>query len=181
MKFFYENVYEPEEDTYLLLDLVKNKKGKILDMGSGSGILGLTNAFFNPENIVYCVDVDENAIKTINKNKKINKIKNAMAIKSDLFSNMNEKFDYIFFNPPYLPGNKYKDLDGGKYGDEIILKFLRDVKKYLNNNGTVYLLFSSHTRQDRIYALLKKLNFNYKIIKEKNLFFEKLFVLEIKL
>ena len=59
---------------------------------------------------------------------------------SNLFKNLDEKFDTIIFNPPYLPSDpKLKDLtlDGGKKGYELIQKFLKQAKKYLEKNGII--------------------------------------------
>ena len=67
---------------------------------------------------------------------------------SNLFKNLDEKFDTIIFNPPYLPSDpKLKDLtlDGGKKGYELIQKFLKQAKKHLEKKGIILLLFSPFT------------------------------------
>jgi release factor glutamine methyltransferase len=87
----------------------------------------------------------------------------------------------IVFNPPYVPSEEIIDFstDGGKKGSEIILKFLNGLKKHLNKKGVCYLLISSHNNLSKIKKEIKQNNLKYKIINEKNIFFEKLNVLKI--
>ena len=94
-----------------------------------------------------------------------------------------QKFDLIIFNPPYLPESKYdngKDTTGGKKGDEIILRFVKDLKYYLTNDGICFLLTSSLTPEKRWKTEAEK-HFKVKKIAEKKLFFEKIYVWEISL
>lgn len=124
---------------------------------------------------IICADIDKQAIKLL-------KRKGFLAINSDLFSRIKSKFDFIIFNPPYLPGHKYdrkKDTTGGKSGDETILRFLRQSKKHLSRQGKIFLLISSLTPKNRIYPYLRE-NYKFKIVAEKNLFFEKLEILLIE-
>jgi len=172
-------VYPVSEDSLLLVKVVRKflkkpkNKDKImyLDMGAGSGVLAETaiNCGIKKEKI-FCVDINSEAVKFV-KNKGFN------CIKSNLFSKLKgKKFDLISFNAPYLPENKYDkkpDTTGGKRGDEVAIRFLKQVKKHLNNGGKVFLLISSLTPFDRI----KK--FGLKIIARKKIFFEELLVLEI--
>ena len=167
-------VYEPREDSYLLenslTSYVKNKS--VLDMGSGSGILAKTALKLGANNVI-CADIDKEAVKELKK-------QNLKAIQSDLFSKIEEKFDIILFNPPYLPLDERESKEsqrqttGGKEGDEIILKFLKSSKKHLNKNGKILLLLSSLTPRKRINLLLNKLNMSKKTIAQENHFMEKL-------
>lgn len=173
-------IYSPAEDSYLLSNIlskfVKNKDIKALDMGSGSGIQGetLINLGIEQRNITL-VDINSNAIKHLKKTFPQSKV-----IKSNLFSKVKGKFDLVIFNPPYLPEDKFdkeKDTSGGKVGDETIIKFLKQLKKHLNNNGKCFLLTSSLTPMKNIKQEFK--NYKTKIIAHKKLFFEELFVYEI--
>lgn len=177
-------MYFPAEDSYLLkkclekqLSKLKNKNFKILDMGSGSGIQASSCKKLGFKNIV-CADIDSETIKFLRKQK-------FKAIKSNLFSklkNKNNKFDLIIFNPPYLPEHKFdkkKDTTGGKKGYETIIRFLKQSKKHLSDEGKIFLLFSSLSKPKIIKQHLKKLDYQFKLLAEKNLFFEKLFVYEV--
>tara|TARA_Y100000310_G_scaffold345778_2_gene469740 strand:- start:1564 stop:2079 length:516 start_codon:yes stop_codon:yes gene_type:complete len=170
-------IYEPREDSFLLLEYVKEySKGKVLDLGCGSGIL--SKGALEETKDVLGVDINEEAVDYC-KNQGIN------AIKSDLFENVKNKFDLIIFNPPYLPLDKNEDKDtrllttGGKKGDEIIGRFLKEAKNYLEDNGNILILFSSLSGD--ILNLFKKYNYKFKLLKEKKLFFEMLYVYELTL
>jgi len=149
-------IYEPKEDSFLLEKAVrKYAKGKsFLDMGSGSGIAAEAAKETGAKSIL-ASDINQEAVDFL-KNKGI------LAVKSDLFDKIKGKFDIIAFNPPYLPKDKREDKEsslattGGKKGDEIILKFLKDALKHLENNGVILLILSSLTPKGRINRLINK-------------------------
>ena len=171
-------VYKPQEDSYLLVQEIKNyikalnnKNIKVLDMGSGSGIQAKTCLKLGIKNVL-TTDINPKAIAYLKKSKLKTK-------KSNLFSNIKSKFDLIIFNPPYLPENKYdKQLDttGGKKGYEIINKFLTQSRSHLNKDGKILLLFSNLSRPNIIKKYAKKIGYKYKKLSEKTVFFEKLYV-----
>jgi len=176
--------YQPAEDSYLISDCVKkyvyklkSKKIKVLDMGTGSGFQSknIINFGIKKENIS-AADINAYAIREAKKLK-------ISVIKSDLFDKIkNKKFNLIVFNPPYLPEDKYdKEIDtaGGKRGDEIITRFIQDLKSYLLPGGICFLLTSSLT-PNSWKKEVKKQKLNMKKIKTKNIFFEKLYVWEIR-
>jgi release factor glutamine methyltransferase len=169
-------MYPVSEDSLFLAEVLKDylketkNKDKIeyLDMGTGSGILSeIALKYLKKENIL-AVDIDKECVKHMKKVK---------CIHSNLFSKVKGKFNIITFNAPYLPEDKYdKKLDttGGKEGDEVSLKFIRQAKNHLSKRGVILLLISSLTPFYRI----KK--FKPKIIAKKKLFFEELLVLEFR-
>ena len=168
-------IYEPREDSYLLQKYVlKYAKGKVLDMGTGSGIQAETAMKKTKD--VLAADINLEAVEYV-KNKKIN------AVQSDLFSNINGKFDLIIFNPPYLSDDKkVKDiaLDGGKKGYELLENFLKQAKNYLNKNGKILILFSSLTKKNKVDKILKENRYIFECLETKRIFFEELYVYLIK-
>lgn len=169
-------MYEPREDSFFLLRHIKKytyENDQVLEIGTGSGILAQEVAKYS--NVVAC-DIDKKIIKRLEKE---NKNPNLKFIFSDLFSNVEGKFDLIFFNPPYLPSDKIKDkeLDGGNKGTEIIARFLYHAKKYLKRNGKILLLCSSLNKY--IEELFIKYDYRFKKIDEQKMFFEKLFIYEL--
>lgn len=170
-------IYQPNEDSYLLSNFlkkyfIKHKINSYLDVGTGSGILSETASKFIDKKNILVSDINSNALKFLKK-------KGFNTIKSDLFQNIKGKFDLITFNVPYLPLDPREPISsqyattGGKTGDEISIRFLKQAKKHLNKNGKIFLLISSLTPMERI----KK--FNPKIVARKKLFMEELLILEI--
>ena len=173
-------IYEPKEDSFLLEKAVrKYSKGKsFLDMGSGSGIQAKA-ALENKAKSVLAADISEEAVRNLKKQK-------ISAIKSDLFSKIKDKFDIIALNPPYLPEDAREDKEsqlattGGKKGDEIILKFLKQAKSHLNKKGIILLVVSSLTPKRKILELLMKQNLKKEAILSEKFFFETLEVWKIE-
>ncbi|HRZ86076.1 MAG TPA: methyltransferase [Candidatus Paceibacterota bacterium] len=184
--------YHPSDDSFLLCDVVEKylrkfsslelEKMKVIDMGTGSGIQSMNclNFGIKKENLI-AIDSNISAIKHV-------KILGLNAIKSDLFSNLKEskikeKFDLIIFNPPYLPEHKYdkkKDTTGGKKGDETIIRFIKQLKSHLSKKGVCFLLTSSITPEKIWQFETKKQGFKIKQVAKKTIFYEDLFVWEIK-
>jgi len=165
-------IYEPSDDTFLLAEQVKKLvQGKVLDLGTGSGYLAEIAIKNNCQ--VLAADINQECVTYCN-NKRIK------TIQSDLFSNIKDKFDYIIFNPPYLPEDKDEDEEsklittGGKRGNEIIIKFFNQVKSHLNPNGKILILVSSLTPD--IEKIITSNGFKFKKLSSKKLFFEGLYV-----
>ena len=129
-------IYSPREDSYflseILKDKIKNIEIKVLEIGCGSGIQLETLSELGVENIYSC-DINEFAVKQC-------KSLGFNSIQSNLFENINGKFDLIIFNPPYLPEDPLESKSSkiittaGKHGNEIINEFLKQAKNHLNEN-----------------------------------------------
>jgi len=172
-------IYQPAEDSYLLEEQVKKfAKGKsFLDMGAGSGIQSLAAKSAGASSVL-AADINPEAVKHL-KSLKIN------SVQSNLFAKVKGKFDIVAFNPPYLPRDKQEDKDsqlattGGKRGDEIIIKFLKQSVKHLNPRGIILLVLSSLTPTDKILPLLSKLKLKHSVLSSRKLFMEELYVWKI--
>lgn len=175
------NIYEPREDSFLLeRNVEKYAKGKVLDMGTGTGILALAAAKNKKARSVTAADVNREAVLYV-LDVCMNEGMPITVVQSDLFENIEEKFDTIIFNPPYLPndGSSDKALDGGKEGYEVIERFLTDAKNHLRSKGQILLLFSSLTDKKIVDAILKRENYKYKQLDSMKLDFEELYVYRI--
>ena len=175
-------IYEPAEDSYFLSEILteeisksarKNQDLTFLEIGAGSGIQleRALNSGIKKKNIFSC---DANS-KAVRKCKELG----FNCIQSDLFENIDGKFDIIVFNPPYLPEDKREDEDsklattGGKKGSEIINRFLKQAKPRLKKQGRIFLLASSLTKGINFKPYKKKL------LGKKKMFFEEIYVWEI--
>ncbi|MBN2421416.1 methyltransferase [Candidatus Woesearchaeota archaeon] len=188
-------MYEPAEDSYLLAEEVKKFAfGKVLDVGTGSGIQAITASKLKSVKSVLAVDVNgeavsflKNKIKKEIKNKKEKKyLKKIKAIKSDLFSNARGKFDTIIFNPPYLPFDSREPEDsrlattGGKQGYETLQIFLYDLNNHLTKKGFALILFSSLTNKEKVEGFIEDICFDFEKLSEQKVSFETLYVYKIK-
>lgn len=180
------SVYEPAEDTYLLAKYAKDLKGIIIEIGIGSGYVSLVNAKSNPQNKVFGVDLNPEAVENAKHNAIKNNISNVNFFVSDLFSSVRGMFDAIVFNPPYLPtekkervkGELNRAFDGGKDGRKILDVFLAGFGKHLKTKGTLLLVHSSLNNQDKTISILKNKGFKVEILEERSFFFEKLLLLK---
>tara|TARA_B100000965_G_scaffold8148_1_gene6298 strand:- start:7147 stop:7974 length:828 start_codon:yes stop_codon:yes gene_type:complete len=106
--FYVDNrVLIPRDETELIIDIlldqdIKNTS-KIIDLGTGSGCLGISIALELPESSVLGVDKYLDAIDVAIKNKDIHRVSNFNVKQSDWFSNVNEEnFELVVSNPPYI-------------------------------------------------------------------------------
>jgi len=171
-------MYEPREDSELMAEFLakiieKEKPKTFLDMGCGSGLQSVAALRVGMRKKgILAVDIDDLALK---ETKKLG----IHAVKSDLFKNVEGKFDLIAFNPPYLPAERYdkqKDTTGGKEGWETIERFLSRVKNHLAEKGKILLLFSSLTNRKKVGDIIKSKGFKFRLLTEKNLFMEHLYL-----
>ncbi len=184
-----DTVYIPEEDSFLLAGCVKRyAKGRVLDIGCGSGIQGIT-ALKNPKvTEVTFSDINPKALKyakdalTEENNSKSKKVH---FIHSDLFNNIKDTYDTIIFNPPYLPEDELdKEVlitTGGKHGYELTETFLKQAKSHLNIDSQILLLFSSLSDKGKIDNIIKSLDYNKFQIGKESVFMEQLYVYQIKI
>ena len=180
--------YEPSEDSHLLEKWVKKlARGRVLDMGTGSGILAIAACEKEEVTKVVGMDIQKATIDFCRKKGKHEKARFAV---SDLFSalegaknkNTLRKFDTIIFNAPYLPSDrKYPDpaLDGGKHGYETIERFLKEANDCLENEGIILLLFSSLTKKEKVDGFVKENLLESVLLEEQGHSFERLFAYKI--
>ena len=171
------DIYEPAEDTLLLLDNIHCGR-RVLEIGAGSGIISIHCAKQGSE--VVTVDIDEDSVNYVMRAAKREHV-DIKVIRSDLFENVDGKFDTIIFNPPYLPGEPedLKDRQwagGGEHGDLTILRFLEQADEYLEDNGEIYIVLSSFNRLE----LLNRYPFKFKQIAKMKLSFHEIYVYLLK-
>lgn len=160
----YKNVYNcfnNSSTSFFIKSLPKlpNNINKLLDMGCGSGGLGIYYKLNNNKLNVTFADIKKCAIKNTKKNLKKNKLK-CKCIRTNLFNNIFEKYDAIIFNIPYDHFTKRYNINQYDYKGKIFKQFITKVKKFLNKNGKIFFTFSNLSKKDLL--LLVKLK--YKIL-----------------
>jgi release factor glutamine methyltransferase len=169
------SVYPPSEDSYMLQRHVERLvSGKVLDMGTGSGIQAVTAALKHEVEHVLAVDINPEAIEAARRRASDAGVLHKMAFKkSDLFEEIDGRFNWIVFNPPYLPyeeGLPDPTWVGGEKGCETIERFLGGARDHLTAGGFILLVYSSETGINGGGC-----GYNWEVLEEKTLFFERLY------
>lgn len=155
---------------------IKKVKGKkrALDIFSGSGCIGVALLKNVPNLLCDISEIDKDLLGQIKKNLRINRIKENRykVIKSDVFSNIKGKYDFILSNPPYISKTRknkiqksvlkyepHKALFGGEDGLLYIKRFLKSAKERLNNDGKIYMEFDCVQKKE-IGKLIKKYKYS---------------------
>lgn len=131
------------EKTIKYINKYFNNEIKILDIGTGSGCIAITLNKLLDNSRVTAVDISKNALDVARENNKINNT-DVNFIESDVFSNINDKYDVIISNPPYISYDEgimdvvynnephmalYADDNGLYFYDKILM----ECRKYLND------------------------------------------------
>ena len=142
--------YETEEVLHACLPFI-NKNSRVLDLCCGSGYLGLSIKHKTNADVVLS-DMDDEAILQTQENAQLNNL-HVQVIKSDLFDNIQGKFDLIVSNPPYIPDDHVLDesvvkhepkiaLFGGKDGNDFYKKIIAQAPNFLTPQGVLVLEIS---------------------------------------
>jgi release factor glutamine methyltransferase len=178
------DVYGPREDTHFLLDTLENEhlSGAGLEMGTGTGFIAIHVS--QKFDTITAVDIDKKAVELAVHNTLLNNVNNMRVVHSDLFTHIDDKFDVIIFNPPYVPCNEmYTPFNvsyhGGEDGRRVIDAFIEQFPEYITPQGSVYLLQSSLCGIKKTRNAITQKGFEPSILGTKPLFFEKLVIFKI--
>lgn len=120
--------------TRTLIEVLLNENlyGDVLDVGCGYGVIGIIlSSFFNNRiNSVSMVDVNLRAIHLTKMNIKENKVNNCNTFVSNVYENIDKKYDFIITNPPI------------RAGKEVVYKILKEAKEHLKENGCLYYVIN---------------------------------------
>ena len=127
------DVLIPEAETAELVEWVLQSSPqtplKVLDLGTGSGVIGITLALERPQWDVTLSDISTDALKVARKNAQRFNL-DLPLIQSDLFDKLsNDRFDLIITNPPYIARNATQIMD------EAVLKFEPEIALFADENG----------------------------------------------
>jgi release factor glutamine methyltransferase len=150
------HVLVPRADTEILIEKALSKINvhdlyEILDLGCGTGIIGITIALERPLSNVTLIDQSEHAIQNTKENQTLHQVTNVMIQKSDWFSTLDQtRFDVILSNPPYLEDNdphlsqglEDEPLDAlvsGPTGIEAIQYIIENAKNHIKPSGWLFI------------------------------------------
>jgi len=137
---------------------IESEPIKIIDIGTGSGVIAITLAYELKNSFVYATDISKDALELALENAKIFKVeKRVEFVLGDLFDPLRNKnlvnsFDCIVSNPPYVKDSDYKNLDKeikdfepevaflcGDDGIKFHKKIAKEGVKYLKKGGLLGL------------------------------------------
>jgi release factor glutamine methyltransferase len=173
--FVDENVLVPRPETEIIIEKIlesfDTSEKTVLDLGTGSGAIGLSLSKERKDWGVFCSDISFDAIKVARKNKYKNEV-DAIFINSDwLEAYADNTFDIIVSNPPYIdPDDPRIHSDGLKYepihaliSDQKGLKDIETIicqsKEVLVNKGSLFIEHG-HDQSGEVELLLEKYNFS---------------------
>ena len=146
----------PRPETELLMELALKEtlppSPRVLDVGTGSGVIALTLAAELPQSDVSAVDVSPDALDLARQNaQRLGLAERVRFFQSDLLQSVEGGFDLIAANLPYIPGGEIAGLarevqrdpvlalDGGPVGTEIVEKLIDQARAHLKPGGRLVL------------------------------------------
>lgn len=175
---------ETEELIYKVIEYIKsiNKNNiKILDLCTGSGIIGITlrKELESKSLKVVASDISEEALKVAKENAIMNEAE-VKFIQSDIFENINEKFDIIVSNPPYIAYSDKITMEDNVlnydphlalFAEEDGMYFYREIvensKEYLNKDGMIFFEIG-YDQREKILKLANENEFKAEVYKDIN-------------
>lgn len=165
----------PRPETEQLMELILRgslpERPKVLDVGTGSGVIALTLAAELPEAEVSAVDISPDALALAGENAERLGLKDKIHfLQSDLLSGVEGAFDLIVANLPYIAAEEIASLsrevkhdpvlalDGGTVGSEIIERLISQARGHLNRGGRLALEIG-HDQSAQLAAELERQNY----------------------
>lgn len=186
----FEKVYEPAEDSFLLLDSLEQemeylqkryKNPVVVEIGCGSGVVTtFIHKNIIPNGLFLTTDVNPHACRS----SKATSLKNGGttfldSLQSDLTTSIRPNLiDVLIFNPPYVPAEEvpeipksesdYEWLDlallGGSDGMIVTNRLLANFNQILSPNGIAYILFCARNKPKEVTESLKSQGWDSELI-----------------
>ena len=167
--------FETEQLVYRVYEFIKNNFSsnlKVIDLGCGSGVIGITLKKLLDNVDVTCLDISNDALDLTRENAMLLDA-DIRLIKGNMLEEINEKFDVIVSNPPYIKTNE--EIEGivkdnephlALYGGVDGLDFYKEILSKAQNNLNDKFLIAfeiGETQKDDIINLANKYFDNIKI------------------
>ena len=186
--FVNNKVLIPRPETEILIDaaiknLLEKKNPFIIDIGTGSGCIGITLAIEIKKSNVLSIDISKDALLIAKNNAESHNIKNIQFLEIDILKNdINKKADLIISNPPYISKNELStlmpevknhepkiSLTDNKDGFTFYERFVSLFPKILKNDGAAIIEVGRKDHSIRVLDIFKKNGIkNIKVIKDLN-------------
>ena len=165
---------ETEELVEFLKSEIENPKSKILDVGTGSGVIALSLTAKFPDAEILAVDISDDALALAQENAaRLSLAGRVRFLKSDLFENVEGTFDLVVANLPYVSTQARETLSrevlhdpavavfAGAHGDELVRKLIAQAPSRLHSGGMLALEIGISQSDALLSALAEK---NYRDI-----------------
>lgn len=193
----YMDVYEPAEDTYLMMDALKEDLKLLqrpemrfptcLEIGTGTGVLITYLAKLLGHGVYYATDINPHAAHLARQTLLQNKIVGDVVLTdlvSGLCDRLHQMVDVVIFNPPYVPtppeemkgDGISRAWAGGERGREVLDRILPQFKKIVRPSGLVYLVILKANDPKEIVTLMNKEGFDANQILERKAGREQLYI-----
>lgn len=168
LKFFVdEHTLIPRADTETLVEeIIKRSPQRILDIGTGSGAIGISLGYYLPNSKVTCMDISPGAVAMAEKNAELNSVKAEIVLSDIMSMDIEGKYDCIVSNPPYIksgviPGlqkevREYEPLtalDGGEDGLDFYRRIITAAAQTLEDNG-ILAFETGHDQAEAVSDLM---------------------------
>ncbi len=140
---------------HTFLDNNENSSKKLLDVGCGYGVMGITINYFLRDLSLTMVDINLRALSLAEENSKVLE-KDCKVFESNALDNITENQDYIICNPPI------------RAGKETIYKIYEQSYEYLNHSGELYIVIQKKQGADSSKKKLTEVYGNCEVIAKKS-------------
>jgi release factor glutamine methyltransferase len=169
---------ETEELVELVESKVENRELRIVDVGTGSGVIALTLAMKFPEAEILAVDISDDALALAQENAaRLKLVDRVRFLKSNLLENVEGTFDLVVANLPYISTQDHDTLSrevlhdpavalfASARGDELVRELIAQAPSQLRPGGMLALEIGIGQSEALLSALAEK---NYRDISFKN-------------
>jgi release factor glutamine methyltransferase len=170
------DVYEPAEDTFLLLDSLEKDAEfltnldpfMILEIGSGSGIVISFLSLILPYRLLFATDINRNACQSTIETSILNQT-NVHVINTQFMNSLRVQPEVIIFNPPYVPSTQQElgqdDIKaswaGGIDGRQVIDSLISNLESF---KGVLYLVLVNENKPKEICDMMAQKGFKSTLI-----------------
>lgn len=136
----------------LLKNVTVKENDKVLDVGCGIGVMGISIGKMHPEVSVEMVDVNLRAINLAKDNAILNKLENTVIYESNCYENVSGQFDLIVTNPPIRAGKK------------VVLSIVLGGKNHLTNSGKILVVIQKKQGAESCLKMMKEVYSSVEVI-----------------